>query len=123
MNSLILLNDVSDVAIWASAIVVTLFLVRYTMMAPWWKSPVGSTIALLDILLDIVFVPAAIMLLFPTLHFFRTLEWRWVTVLSILAIPIVVGYRLVFWENVHSENLTTRMIAQYSVPPEAREHK
>lgn len=91
------LSDASNIAIWLAAITVLIFLIRYTTLAPWWDNIVGSTIVILDICLELVFIPTCALLADPNLAFFRTIWWRGIEVLAIFVISGVAISRTIAW--------------------------
>jgi len=97
MNSHVLLSDAGNVAIWLAAITVLIFLIRYTTLAPWWDNVVGITIVALDVALELVFIPACILLADPELSFFRSTGWQWVEVLAVYAISVIAVWRTITW--------------------------
>lgn len=98
---MISVTDAGNIAIWLAAIAELVFVIRYTMIAPWWRNPVGSTIVALGICLLVILVPTCIELALPTVEFFRSVTWQWVTVTDLLIVPAVAIWRLLYWERVY----------------------
>jgi hypothetical protein len=76
------------------------FIAQYTRLAPWWRSAVGRTIVIKDVLLIAVFIPT-IMSLF--LEFNRTTSHiaAWLDIVLIGLVTPVMLWRLWIWERIH----------------------
>lgn len=93
------LSDLGNVAIWAGAIVPVLFFIQYTILAPWWKTPVGRSIVALDFCLFIVLGFSAATLVNPFWSFWQTITFKWIVTLAICGVPLIAGYRMLVWEK------------------------
>lgn len=96
-----LLVDASNLAIWLAAITVLIFFIRYTTIAPWWRNAVGITIVALDFCLEMVFIPACILLTDPHFPFLHSIWWQWLEILAIYCISVVAVWRTISWHLIH----------------------
>lgn len=84
-----------------AALVATLaFIVQYTLLAPWWRNPIGRTIVWIDALLAAALAPAVFSLYF---HFnrFTSLAAGWVDAGIIFLIAAGMTWRMVVWQRYH----------------------
>lgn len=84
------------------AVIVTAigFVVMYTKLAPWWKSPIGRTIVWKDILLVLALIPSAVSLFF-TLNRMTSHLVAWFDIGDFFLIAAVMVARCRVWYTVH----------------------
>lgn len=84
----------------AGVVSILVFVGQYTRLARWWRSPIGRTIVIKDILLVLVFIPSILALFF---HFGRRTSHiaAWVDVILIGAVTPVMCWRTWVWEKIH----------------------
>lgn len=81
---------------------VILFTVVYSVLAPWWKNPIGRTLVALDILVGLAVLPSVFALFF---HFSR-LSSRlaaWFDVAIFAAIAVLLLLRIPLWIRLHRD--------------------
>jgi hypothetical protein len=94
------LTDIGNVCLWGSAVLIVAFVVQYTTLAAWWRSPIGITIVGLDLCILAIYIPSLLALADPG-DFARFATTRWYT---LLAVGIVVATflfgatRIITWE-------------------------
>lgn len=88
---IVLVADVAALAV---------FVAVYTKLAPWWRSPIGRTLVIKDVLLVLAFTPTILSLFF---RFSRltSLAAAWVDVGLFALIAAVVAWRTVIWWRIH----------------------
>lgn len=79
---------------------VILFVVVYTLLAPWWRNPVGRTLVLMDILVGVAVLPT-VLSLFWQFSRLTSLVAAWCDVGTFAAIAMVVLLRIPLWIRLH----------------------
>lgn len=79
---------------------IAVFVGQYTRLAPWWRSPVGRTIVVKDILLVLVFIPSILSLFFQFSRFTLTVA-AWIDVVLLGLVTPVMLWRAWIWERIH----------------------
>jgi hypothetical protein len=75
------------------------WILQYSWYQPWWKDPIGRTFVYIDVLLLLVFVPLLISAWWH-LTISVTVWLSWLLVVAILAVPVVLAWRMVVWRNI-----------------------
>ena len=78
------------------------FVVQYTILAPWWRNPIGRTLVTKDVLLIALFTPS---ILSVFIHFNRltSIIAAWVTVALLGLVTPVMIWRMAVWYRMHKE--------------------
>jgi hypothetical protein len=92
-------SDAIDGVIWASTVLVLIFVVQYTLSAPWWRDPVGRTVVAKDICLLFLLIPACILLVWP--HAFTPMEVAVIDLISLGGVAVVMVWRCVVWFKIN----------------------
>ena len=81
---------------------VFLFVAVYTLLAPWWRNPLGRTLVMLDILIGLALLPSVLSLFW---HFSRLTSFvaAWCDVATFAAIAIVLFLRIPLWIRMHRD--------------------
>jgi hypothetical protein len=87
------LKMIADIGIWAGTVIPILFVIQYTLIARWWRSPNGILIVALDLSIFGWRAPVAWHLVNPTAH----IDYWW-PVLMLAAGPLVIVWRMIFFE-------------------------
>lgn len=84
----------------AGVVSICVFIGQYTRLAKWWRTPIGRTIVIKDILLVLVFIPTILSLFFQ----FNRLSSHiaaWLDVVLIGLVSPVMWWRTWVWERIH----------------------
>jgi hypothetical protein len=85
------------VGVWGGAIVPIAFAIYYTLIANWWETPSGRTIVGLDLCIWLLRVDRITdFYRYPGHAHLRQADW--IVAIVNLAIPCIIGYRLVAFE-------------------------
>lgn len=68
------------------------FILVYTVLAPWWRYPVGRTVVALDSALVAITLPQTLHALFG-IHVVTNVNWAWFTVITFALVPITIIWR------------------------------
>jgi hypothetical protein len=84
----------------ASLVSISAFVGYYTMIAHWWKNPVGRTIVAKDLALILVFLPSVLSMFF---RFNRLTSYiaAWIDVGSFALVPVIMTWRIIVWRRLH----------------------
>lgn len=83
------------------------FLVGYSMLAPWWRNPVGQAVALLDIALLLALLPSILHLVFG-LNIVAYRWFAWYYGASLFLVAGITLWRLVVIATVQRHALAPR---------------
>lgn len=114
----IVIHDITDVAIWAGAIVPLLFVVQYTYLSRWWRSPVGRMIVALDACLFVVMALLAAQLAGAGVS---AIGFLGVEAVALLGVPVVIVWRMAVWERLRRKR-QRELIEQLQAQEAARLH-
>lgn len=70
-----------------------LFIAAYSLLAKWWSTPVGITIVLLDLMIDLVLLPDMLLYLFGV-NVTGSEFWTFLVLGAIAAVPLIILWRL-----------------------------
>jgi hypothetical protein len=79
---------VASAAAWAAL----LFIVAYTWLAPWWKTPFGRMIVFLDVALFAALLPGVVSDDFGVM--LKGTFWQWFTLTAVSMVPLVIAFRI-----------------------------
>lgn len=85
-------TDLLDAGLLTAFFTSILFVVGYSLMAPWWEHKVGWSAVMLDITLGLVLLPTSLHLLFGMAT--TGLFFTWYRCLSLFAVSLVTLWRL-----------------------------
>lgn len=71
-----------------------MWVVVYTLLAPWWRNPIGRTLVAKTVLIAALLVPTTIGLYFPHINH---VAWTWVDIVLIGLITPVMLWRTIVW--------------------------
>ena|SRR6185437_2005961 len=94
---IILFFKISIISVIVSAVG---FILLYTKLAPWWKSPIGRTLVWKDILLVLALIPSALSLFLKFNRLTSTVA-AWFDVGDFFLISAVLVARCKVWVNIH----------------------
>lgn len=99
--------------VWASAtfIVATLFVLYYGLFCPWYRTPFGRSIIILDFAVAFACMPTAIWAM-TGWDFESNVVLEWLTVVVAVQIPIAIGYRLCVLWGVRHKNFWKKLDAK-----------
>lgn len=82
----------------ASLVTIAAFVGYYTVLARWWRSPIGLTIVAKDIALILVLLPSVLSMFF---QFNRLTSYvaAWFDVGSFTMVPVIMVWRIVVWRR------------------------
>lgn len=95
-----LISDVGNVFLWLASIFIVIWVVQYTILAPWWRDFVGVTMVGEALCLLAIFIPSLIQLADPHEVFVGT---RWYLYLSVFVVAFscfFMGTRIVVWDRI-----------------------
>lgn len=100
----------------AGAVSAALFIVVYSLLAPWWRDPIGRTIVILDGLIGAAFIPSILSLFF---NFNRLTSYiaAWFDVTDFTAITFMLLHRSWLWTRLHRQRGEEEP-AVYITPPD-----
>lgn len=93
------LNDVGNVAIWASAVFIVIFTIQYSVLSPWWRHFIGITIIGEGMAILAIYIPT-LMVLAGAGPYTGTAWYLWLTVVIVVATAFFMGTRIVVWESI-----------------------
>jgi hypothetical protein len=71
-----------------------LFVIVYTAVAPWWRTPMGRNIVSLDLVTALALLPSALHWIFSITVYFS--EWyAWFSYSAVGLVPVVIAWRAV----------------------------
>ena len=70
-----------------------LFVATYTALARWWKSPLGITIVLLDLMISLALLPGMLALVFGV-GVAGSEFWTLLTLAALAGVPVIIMWRL-----------------------------
>lgn len=79
------------------------FVAVYTKLAPWWRSPVGQTLVIKDILLGLALMPSILSLFFQFSRLTSQVA-AWFDIGLFALIALVVAWRTVVWQKIHHDH-------------------
>lgn len=79
-----------------------LWIVVYTKISPWWRSPIGQTLVIKTGLLALLLVPSILSLFFD-LNRITSMAVGWIDAALIGLIAPVMVWRTVVWVRIHRE--------------------
>lgn len=83
--------------IWGGVTVPLLFAVYYTCIARWWESPLGRTLIALDLCVMLLRAERLAGFWFHGAAALGPADW--VVSIAMLAIPVIIGYRMISFER------------------------
>lgn len=92
-------QDAVNGVIWASTVLVVLFVLQYTLAAPWWRDPVGRTVVAKDIALLFLLIPACILLVWP--HALDIWAAAALELASLGGVAVVMVWRCIVWWKIN----------------------
>lgn len=92
-------QDVIDGVIWAATILVVLFVIQYSLSAPWWHDRLGRSVVAKDIMLLFLLIPVCILLIWPT----ALTPWEdWaMELISLGGVAVAMFWRSVVWWKIN----------------------
>ena len=84
----------------ADLIAVILFTVIYSVLAPWWRNPIGRTLVMMDVLVGLAVLPT-VLSLFWSFNRLTSLIAAWADVGIFAAIALVILARIPLWVRLH----------------------
>lgn len=99
------LTDLGDFCLWGSSALLVIFTVQYSLLAKWWRNPIGITIVGLDVCLLAIYVPSLLALADPGgfAHFASARWYLYLTVGIVVATFLFVATRVVTWELIRRQ--------------------
>lgn len=96
---IILMFKISLIAVIISTLA---FIIIYTKLAPWWKSSIGRTLVLKDIMLLMAFIPSTLSLFF---HFSRLTSnvAAYIDIGTFFGIAAIMVWRIKIWVATHRQ--------------------
>lgn len=95
-----LIIDLFKVDLIADIVAVVLFTVVYSLLAPWWRNPIGRTLVVMDILVGAAVCPS-VLSLFWSFNRLTSLIAAWADVAVFGAIALVILARIPLWIGLH----------------------
>ncbi len=97
-----LLADIGDFCLWASSVMVVIFVIQYSVLASWWRNFIGITIVGEALALLAIYVPSLMGLADPAefAHFAATRWYLYLTVAIVVATTLFLGTRILTWEAI-----------------------
>jgi hypothetical protein len=96
-----------NIAALTAFLTTVVFLVGYSVLAPWWRNPVGRAVASLDVALLLALLPSALRQVFG-LHFTRDGWFTWYYGATLLLVSAVTLWRLAVIWTVQRDALAPR---------------
>lgn len=87
----------------ADLVSVVLFTAVYSLLAPWWRNPIGRTLVIMDILVGVAVLPT-VLSLFWSFNRLTSLISAWCDVGTFAAIAIVIIMRIPLWIKLHRKD-------------------
>lgn len=87
----------------ADIVAVVLFTVVYSLLAPWWRNPIGRTLVVMDILVGAAVCPS-VLSLFWSFNRLTSLIAAWADVAVFGAIALVILARIPLWIRLHKKD-------------------
>lgn len=93
--------DEGNAALWLSSLAVVLWVVQYSILARWWRNPIGITIVGLATCLLVIYIPSLMALALPAQFagFASTTWYQWLAVIIVNATAVFMIARIVTWER------------------------
>lgn len=82
----------------ASLVTIAAFVGYYTMIARWWKSPIGRTIVAKDLALILVLLPSVLSIFF-SFNRLTSQVAAWFDVGSFSLVPVIMTWRVLVWHR------------------------
>lgn len=79
----------------AATVAILLWIVQYTLSAPWWRDQVGWTIVLKDVFLLAILVPSCIAILWPSVVSVKDLAYIEAVMLPAITLAMII--RMAIW--------------------------
>jgi hypothetical protein len=70
------------------------FIAAYTLLAKWWKTPVGVSIVLLDLMIALILLPDMLLYLLD-INVTGSEFWTFLVLGALAAVPVIIMWRLV----------------------------
>jgi hypothetical protein len=104
-----LLSDIGNAALWASGAAIMIWIVQYSLLAPWWRSMIGISLVGLALVDLCIFLPSLMALADPADYakFAQTRWYLYLTVTIVIASAVFVCTRIVVWEKLRRERKRT----------------
>lgn len=98
-----LITELFKIDLIADLTAVVLFTAVYTVLAPWWRNPVGRTLVVLDILLGLAVIPSLLSLFFQFSRLTSYLAaWFDTGIFALIALALL--QRIPLWIRLHRSN-------------------
>jgi hypothetical protein len=112
-----LLSDFGDFCLWASSLLIVVWVVQYSVLARWWRHFIGITIVGLALCLLAIYIPNLLFLADPSdFGNFATTRWYQILAACIVgATTVFLATRIATWEFIRrqrQELLPSQMLAR-----------
>ena len=93
-------TDLGDVCIWASSVMIVIFVIQYSVLASWWRGAIGITIVGEALCLLAIYVPSLLALADPGdfAGFAQSTWYRLLAVGIVAATTVFMATRIITWE-------------------------
>jgi len=97
-----LLTDIGNAALWASGAAIIIWVVQYSLLAPWWRSAIGITLIGLAFVDLAIYIPPLMALADPRDYagFASTRWYLYLTVGIVVASAAFLITRIAAWERI-----------------------
>jgi hypothetical protein len=94
------LTDIGNFCLWGSSVLIVIFAIQYSLLAKWWRNPIGVTIVGLDLCILAIFVPSLLALADPGgFAHFATARWYLFLAVGVVAATFIfTATRIITWE-------------------------
>lgn len=109
-----ILKDGGDVALWASAIGILIWVIQYTILAKWWKNFIGITLVGEALCILAIYIPSLMALADPT-DFASFAQTSWYLYLGfgiVTATALFIITRIITWEYVRRQRGRAKLQAE-----------
>ena len=118
-----LLNDIGNAALWASGAAIIIWVVQYSLLAPWWRSAIGITLIGLALVDLAIYIPPLMALTDPAdFTSFATTRWYlYLTVTIVVASAAFLVTRIAAWERIRRHRNDGKMVLPAHMAARIRE--
>jgi hypothetical protein len=90
--------DLLKAGVTGAALAIVLFLVQYTVSAPWWMDPVGRTVVAKDAALLVLLGPNCLSIFWPSLV--SPMVIAWADISALFLVTTLMAWRCVVWYRI-----------------------